>query len=224
MLHIIISSADVEGTRIHGRFVATLAGRQLCTSREPLLGASRILLAGGVDPETPIAAKHVGADFDTMMSTVGAAAGLAVSEGNTRSATFAPRKAFPVRTLKQSRDGKIETMTARCRSDIPAATTPIRYAVRSDPKSVNPNQEDRYEEIYAPDIGQCADRRRQSFGAAGAKVARLFEPDEYRLRIDAARIIQNNQNVSVVLNLIEMAQAAESDAKRHELSPRSNMN
>ena len=43
------------------------------------------------------------------------------------------------------------------------------------------------------------------FAAAGAKVARLFEPGEYRLRIDSARIIQNNQNVSVVLNLIEMA-------------------
>ena len=62
------------------------------------------------------------------------------------------------------------------------------------------------------------------FAAASAKVARLFQPGEYRLRIDSARIIQNNQNVSVVLNLIEMAQAAESDAKRHELSPRSNMN
>ena len=42
------------------------------------------------------------------------------------------------------------------------------------------------------------------FAAAGAKVARLFEPGEYRLRIDSARVIQNNQNVSVVLNLIEM--------------------
>jgi hypothetical protein len=42
------------------------------------------------------------------------------------------------------------------------------------------------------------------FAAAGAKVARLFEPGEYRLRVDSARIIQNNQNVSVVLNLIEM--------------------
>jgi hypothetical protein len=40
------------------------------------------------------------------------------------------------------------------------------------------------------------------FAAAGAKVARLFEPGEYRLRIDSARIIQNNQNVSVLLNLI----------------------
>jgi len=42
------------------------------------------------------------------------------------------------------------------------------------------------------------------FAAAGAKVARLFEPGEYRLRIDSARVIQTNQNVSVVLNLIEM--------------------
>ena len=42
------------------------------------------------------------------------------------------------------------------------------------------------------------------FAAAGAKVARLFEPGDYRLRIDSARIIQNNQYVSVVLNLIEM--------------------
>ena len=55
---------------------------------------------------------------------------------------------------RQSPDGKVETMTVRCRSDIPAGTTSIRYAVRSDPKSVNPNQEDRHEEIYSPDIGQ----------------------------------------------------------------------
>ena len=45
MLHIIISPTYVEGKRLHGWFVATLAGRQLCTSREPLLAASRILLA-----------------------------------------------------------------------------------------------------------------------------------------------------------------------------------
>ena len=94
MLHIIISPAYVNGKRIHGRFVATLAGRQLCTSREPLLAASRILLAEGVDPESPIAARHADADFDAMMSTVGAAAGLTVSEGTTRSATFAPYKTF----------------------------------------------------------------------------------------------------------------------------------
>ena len=94
MLHIILSPVYVNGKRLHGRFVATLAGRQLCTSREPLLAASRVLLAEGVAPESPIATRHAGADFDAMMSTVGAAAGLTVSEGNTRSATFAPYKAF----------------------------------------------------------------------------------------------------------------------------------
>jgi hypothetical protein len=94
MLHIVISRAYVEGKRIHGRFVATLAGHQLCRSREPLLAASRILLTEGVDPETPIAARHAGADFDALMSTVGAAAGLTVSDGNTRSAILVPYKAF----------------------------------------------------------------------------------------------------------------------------------
>ena len=42
------------------------------------------------------------------------------------------------------------------------------------------------------------------FAAAGAKVARLLEPGEYQLASTSARMIQNNQNVSVVLNLIEM--------------------
>ena len=51
------------------------------------------------------------------------------------------------------------------------------------------------------------------FAAAGAKVARLFEPGEYRLRIDSARIIQNNQNVSVVLNLIEMESGSRVDIR-----------
>ena len=51
------------------------------------------------------------------------------------------------------------------------------------------------------------------FAAAGAKVARLFEPREYRLRIDSARVIQNNQNVSVVLNLIEMESGSRVDIR-----------
>ena len=95
MLRIILHLAfDRDGTRLHGRFEARLVGHLLCLSSEPLLAGSRILLAQGVDPETPIAARHAGADFDAMMSTVGAAAGLTVSEGNTRSPTFAPYKAF----------------------------------------------------------------------------------------------------------------------------------
>ena len=51
------------------------------------------------------------------------------------------------------------------------------------------------------------------FTAAGGKVARLFEPGEYQLRIDSARIIQNNQNVSVVLNLIEIESGSRVDIR-----------
>ena len=51
------------------------------------------------------------------------------------------------------------------------------------------------------------------FAAAGAKVARLFVPGEYRLRIVSARIIQNNQNVSVVLNLIEIESGSRVDIR-----------
>jgi hypothetical protein len=42
------------------------------------------------------------------------------------------------------------------------------------------------------------------FGAAAAKIAQLFEPDEYRIRIEAARVIPKNQNILVALDLIEM--------------------
>ena len=51
------------------------------------------------------------------------------------------------------------------------------------------------------------------FGAAGAKVPRRFEPGEYRLRVDSARTIQNNQNVSVVLNLLETESGSRVDIR-----------
>ena len=41
------------------------------------------------------------------------------------------------------------------------------------------------------------------FGAATAKRARVFEPNEYKLRIESARVIQSNGNVLVALDLIE---------------------
>ena len=41
------------------------------------------------------------------------------------------------------------------------------------------------------------------FGAAAAKVARVLEPGYYRLKIESALVIRNNQNVLVVLDLIE---------------------
>ena len=129
MLHIIIIPAYVEGKRLHGRFVATLAGRQLCTSREPLLAASRVLLAEGANPETPIAARHAGADFDAMMSTVGAAAGLTVAESNTRSATFAPYSPFPVQTSKQG----CVLMSGRHRTPGSASNASVTGGRHADP-------------------------------------------------------------------------------------------
>ena len=42
------------------------------------------------------------------------------------------------------------------------------------------------------------------FGAAAAKVARVFEPNEYKLKVQSARVIQSNQNVLVALDLVEM--------------------
>lgn len=40
------------------------------------------------------------------------------------------------------------------------------------------------------------------FGAAAANVAHVFEPGDYRLRIESARIIQNGPNVFVALDLV----------------------
>ena len=51
------------------------------------------------------------------------------------------------------------------------------------------------------------------FGAAGAKVACLFEPGEYRLRIESARIFQNKQNILVNLALIETESGSRVDLR-----------
>ena len=42
-----------------------------------------------------------------------------------------------------------------------------------------------------------------NFGAAAAKVARVFEHGEYKLRIESAKVIQKNENILIVLDLIE---------------------
>jgi hypothetical protein len=62
-------------------------------SRQPLLDGCRVLLAEGVDPAAPVEMRHDGAD-GYLRSTVGAAAGLTVEEGE-RAPTFRPWKASP---------------------------------------------------------------------------------------------------------------------------------
>ena len=83
-----------HGARLHGKFVVTLDGRQLCISREPLIAAARALLADGIDPETPIATRHAGSDFDAMTSTVGTAAKWTVRENETEGPRLVRWKAF----------------------------------------------------------------------------------------------------------------------------------
>ena len=86
-LTIHISSAfDGQGVRRHGLFFADLDGRQLCISRRPLLDApaSCSPRASIPRPRSPPGTQALISDV-----AVGAAAGLTVSEGNTRSATFA---------------------------------------------------------------------------------------------------------------------------------------
>jgi hypothetical protein len=54
----------------------------LCRSWTPLLAGARVLLADGVAPETVLHMRHVGSDMIVLSSTVGAAAGLTVHEGD----------------------------------------------------------------------------------------------------------------------------------------------
>jgi hypothetical protein len=51
------------------------------------------------------------------------------------------------------------------------------------------------------------------FGAATAKRARVFEPGEYRLRIESARVIQSNKNILVALDLIETESSGRVDSQ-----------
>ena len=103
MLRVILRPAfNRHGARLHGKFVVTLDGRQLCISRQPLLDAARVLLADVVDPETSIATRHAGAGFDAMTSTVGAAAKWTVRENETQSPHFVRWEAFPASRVRLS--------------------------------------------------------------------------------------------------------------------------
>lgn len=69
-------------------FEARLGDRLLCVSETPLLTAARMLLSDGVDPATPIAMRHEGADHDALTSTVGVAAGRTVAQRDQKSPGF----------------------------------------------------------------------------------------------------------------------------------------
>jgi hypothetical protein len=103
MLRVILCPAfNHHGARLHGKFVVTLDGRQLCISRQPLLDAARVLLDEGIDPATPIAIRHTGAGFDALTSAVGAAAKWTVRENETQSPHFVRWEAFPASRVRPS--------------------------------------------------------------------------------------------------------------------------
>jgi hypothetical protein len=51
------------------------------------------------------------------------------------------------------------------------------------------------------------------FGAASSRVARTFEPAEYHLRIQSAKVIQHNENILVVLDLVEVESGGRVDTR-----------
>jgi len=63
-----------------GQFDAWLDGECLCTSRQPLLDAARVLSRRGVADDVILALRHFGSDYDAIRIRVGTARLLRISE------------------------------------------------------------------------------------------------------------------------------------------------
>jgi hypothetical protein len=74
---------DRHGNQLRGRFAAILGDQQLCISSNPFQAAARVLINAGYDPALPIAGRPVEANFDTMTSTIGAAANWRIEKSGT---------------------------------------------------------------------------------------------------------------------------------------------
>lgn len=84
MFEIVVSESS------SGRFAARLGSELLGTFRTPLLSAARELQRRGVSEHAVLAMRHEGQDFVAMTTTVGAAARLAVEEGDMRLRPYKP--------------------------------------------------------------------------------------------------------------------------------------
>jgi len=87
-IHVSISPA--RGGRYHAR----VQDRHLCTSRTPFFAAARVLMAEGIDPETPITLGHEGSAIVSLRSTIGQAARLTVEESERSGPRFVPYRPF----------------------------------------------------------------------------------------------------------------------------------
>ena len=93
-----------------GVFDAHICDRLICSSRQPLLDAARILLDEGIAPETKIEMHHAGADHVALRAKVVMAAKLRVLEGTRDTVRFARWSAFesfnsPTRVSKERGNG-----------------------------------------------------------------------------------------------------------------------
>ena len=82
---------DRHGNRLRGRLVAMLGDQQLCVSSNPFQAAASVLINAGYDPDLPIAGRPAEANFDTLTSTIGAAATWTIEESGTVSPLFKER-------------------------------------------------------------------------------------------------------------------------------------
>jgi hypothetical protein len=81
-----------------GLFEARVGGRPLCTSRQPMLDAARVLVAEGLDPDTAITMRHAGSAAAGLSARLGVAARFTVREGERRPGfgVWMPRNPSPV--------------------------------------------------------------------------------------------------------------------------------
>ena len=79
------------------RFSAFLGEECLCTAREPLLSAARVLLARGIPPTTVLQMQHRGSATLSLRGEVGKLAALAVAESDETPPRFVKYRPFPGR-------------------------------------------------------------------------------------------------------------------------------
>lgn len=84
---------DIEELGRIERFEATLDGRVLCRSRQPLLAAARVLLAEGAATETVIGMRRLGCTPIDMTGVLGDCARLTVEDPDRNPLRFRPWKA-----------------------------------------------------------------------------------------------------------------------------------
>src|SRR5262245_47512070 len=99
-----------DGSTVTGRFEARLKSHPdqiLCTSREPLLTAARVLLRTQIaKPDDTLAMRHSNSDTIALRAKVGAAARLTVQESADRSARFVRWRPHLVEVPSKTRENQ----------------------------------------------------------------------------------------------------------------------